>query len=197
MKHETSQPISTLCTERFARIGVLQNARRKDMRRATTALAGLSLLMLMAPSAMAQNAPQPPAPDVKQAQQPQQPSGDENASGKATIPDFAAKDDGEWKTASQNSANTRYSTLNEITSDNAKNLQVAFTFSTGVIKGQEAAPLVVDNTMYIVTAYPNILYALDLTKPGAPMKWSYQPNPEAASQGVACCDVVNRGAMYW
>ncbi len=51
--------------------------------------------------------------------------------------------------------------------------------------------------MYIVTPYPNNLYALDLTKPGAPMKWVYQPHPEPASQGVACCDVVNRGAAYY
>ena len=91
---------------------------------------------------------------------------------------------------------TRYSELDEITADNVKNLQVAFTFSLGVNKGQEAAPLVVGNTMYIVTPYPNILYALDLTKPGAPMKWKFEPNPEPASQGVACCDVVNRGAAF-
>src|SRR5205085_9739668 len=38
---------------------------------------------------------------------------------------------------------------------------------------------------------------LDLTKPGAPMKWVYQPMPTPASQGVACCDVVNRGASYY
>src|SRR5947207_15807721 len=63
-------------------------------------------------------------------------------------------------------------------------------------RGHEAAPLVVNNTMYIVTPFPNNLYALDLTKPGAPMKWVYQPLPTPASQGVACCDVVNRGASY-
>ena len=50
--------------------------------------------------------------------------------------------------------------------------------------------------MYVVTPYPNILYALDLTKPGAPLKWKYEPKPSAAAQGVACCDVVNRGAAY-
>src|SRR3954469_20382336 len=64
-------------------------------------------------------------------------------------------------------------------------------------RGHEAAPLVVNNTMYIVTPFPNNLYALDLTKPGAPMKWVYQPAPTPASQGVACCDVVNRGASYF
>ncbi len=63
-------------------------------------------------------------------------------------------------------------------------------------RGHEAAPLVVNNTMYIVTPFPNNLYALDLTKPGAPMKWVYEPLPTPASQGVACCDVVNRGAAY-
>jgi glucose dehydrogenase len=65
-----------------------------------------------------------------------------------------------------------------------------------VLRGQEAAPLVVGSTMYVVTPYPNILYALDLTKPGAPAKWKYEPKPLAAAQGVACCDVVNRGAAY-
>ncbi|MER9441594.1 methanol/ethanol family PQQ-dependent dehydrogenase [Mesorhizobium sp. M0340] len=97
----------------------------------------------------------------------------------------------------KNYASTRYSELAEITEDNVKNLQVAFTFSTGVNKGQEAAPLVVGNAMYIVTPFPNILYALDLTKPGAPMKWKFEPNPEPAAQGVACCDVVNRGAAFF
>jgi PQQ-dependent dehydrogenase (methanol/ethanol family) len=68
-----------------------------------------------------------------------------------------------------------------------------FTFSLAVNKGQEAAPIVADNTMYVVTAYPNYVYALDLTKPGAPLKWKFAPGPALASQGLACCDVVNRG----
>jgi glucose dehydrogenase len=51
--------------------------------------------------------------------------------------------------------------------------------------------------MYIMTPWPNYLYALDLTKPGAPIRWLYQPDPSAAAQGVACCDVVNRGAAYY
>jgi PQQ-dependent dehydrogenase (methanol/ethanol family) len=96
----------------------------------------------------------------------------------------------------KNYAATRYSALDEINSANVSNLQVAFAFSTGVDRGQEAAPIVANNTMFIVTPYPNVVFALDLTKPGAPMKWSYQPRPDAASQGVACCDVVNRGAAY-
>src|SRR5688572_5176659 len=96
----------------------------------------------------------------------------------------------------KNHASTRYSELAEINTENVKSLQVAFTFSTGVNRGQEAAPLVVGGTMYVVTPYPNILYALDLTQPGAPTRWTYRPEPLSAAQGVACCDVVNRGPAY-
>jgi lanthanide-dependent methanol dehydrogenase len=103
---------------------------------------------------------------------------------------------GQWTMPARDYASTRFSGLDEITAENAGRLQVAFTFSTGVNRGQEAAPLVVDGTMYVLTPYPNILYALDLTRPGAPMKWRYEPRPEAAAQGVACCDTVNRGPTF-
>ena len=105
----------------------------------------------------------------------------------------APADDGQWTMPSKNYASTRYSAMTEITPANVRSLRPAFTFSLGVNKGQEAAPIVADNTMYVVTAYPNYVYALDLTKPGAPMKWKYAPKPLPAAQGVACCDVVNRG----
>ena len=108
----------------------------------------------------------------------------------------AAADDGQWVMAAKDYANTRFSGLGEITAANVRNLRVAWTFSPGVMRGHEAAPLVVDSTMYLVTPYPNLLYALDLTKPGAPTKWKYDPRPDASAQGVACCDVVNRGAAY-
>src|ERR671939_409589 len=100
------------------------------------------------------------------------------------------KNDGQWIMPAKDYASTRYSTLTEINTGNVKSLKLAWTFSTGLTRGNEAAPLVVNNTMYIVTPWPNILYALDLTKPGAPVKWQYSPQPSAAAQGVACCDVV-------
>src|SRR3954463_170578 len=105
------------------------------------------------------------------------------------------KDDGQWTMPSKNYQATRYSGLDEINTHNAKDLRVAWTFSTGVNRGHEAAPLVVGDTMYVVTPFPNILYALDLKNSGA-MKWKYEPKPAAAAQGVACCDVVNRGCFY-
>jgi alcohol dehydrogenase (cytochrome c) len=106
-------------------------------------------------------------------------------------------DDFQWPMAAKNYASTRYSALDQINTSNVKNLKLAWSFSTGVTRGHEAAPLIVNNTMYIVTPWPNLLYALDLTKPGAPAKWSYNPQPSTHSQGVACCDVVNRGAAYY
>jgi PQQ-dependent dehydrogenase (methanol/ethanol family) len=104
--------------------------------------------------------------------------------------------DGEWPMAARDYASTRYSPLDQVTVSNVRSLKVAFTFDTGVNRGQEAAPLVVGTTMYVVAPFPNYLYALDLTKPGAPMKWKFEPNPDAKSQGVACCDLVNRGVAY-
>jgi PQQ-dependent dehydrogenase (methanol/ethanol family) len=104
--------------------------------------------------------------------------------------------DGEWPMAARDYASTRFSPLDQINTSNVRNLKVAFTFSTQVDRGQEAAPIVVGNTMYVVAPFPNYLYALDLTRPGAPMKWKFEPNPDAKSQGVACCDLVNRGVAY-
>jgi lanthanide-dependent methanol dehydrogenase len=107
-----------------------------------------------------------------------------------------ARPSGEWPMAARDYANTRFSELDEITPANVGNLKLAFTFSTGVLRGHEAAPIVVGSTMYIVTPYPNIVYALDLTKPGGQVKWKFEPKPLAAAQGVACCDVVNRGVAH-
>lgn len=104
-------------------------------------------------------------------------------------------EDGQWTMAPKDYANLRYSGLDQINTSNVVNLKVQWAFSTGVNRGQEAAPLVVGDTMYVVTPYPNILYALDLKRPGS-TKWKYEPQPEAAAQGVACCDTVNRGACY-
>ncbi|MBL29126.1 MAG: PQQ-dependent dehydrogenase, methanol/ethanol family [Rhodospirillaceae bacterium] len=106
-----------------------------------------------------------------------------------------SQDDAQWVMPAKNYASTRFSGLENITPENAKQLQVAWTFSTGIATGHEAAPLVVGDTMYVVTPWPNLLYALDTTD-GA-LKWTYDPKVERAAKGVACCDVVNRGAAFY
>ena len=106
-----------------------------------------------------------------------------------------SQDDAQWVMPGKDYAGTRFSGLKQINTNNAAQLKVAWSFSTGVLQGHEAAPLVIGDTMYIVTPWPNILWALDLSDEGA-IKWAYEPAPSAAAQGVACCDVVNRGAAY-
>lgn len=104
-------------------------------------------------------------------------------------------DDAQWPMPAKNYASTRFSNLSQINATTVSQLKVALTFSIGVNRGQEAAPIVVNGTMFIVSPFPNTVYALDLTKPGS-TKWVYKPSPDAAAQGVACCDVVNRGGAY-
>jgi len=103
---------------------------------------------------------------------------------------------GEWRMAAGDYGSLRYSTLDAINTSNVKDLRVITTFSTGVPRGHEGQPLVVNNTMYVVTPFPNNLIAVDLTKPGGAIKWIYEPHPNPVSVGIACCDVVNRGAAY-
>jgi PQQ-dependent dehydrogenase (methanol/ethanol family) len=127
----------------------------------------------------------------------QAPTGDARSAQPASgAPGGLGVNDGQWIRPAGDYASTRYSHLNQITAQNVARLALAFTFSTGIPRGHEAAPLVVNNTMYLITPYPNRLHALDLTKPGAPLKWTYDPKPKSEAQGVACCDVVNRGGSY-
>src|SRR5204862_5195693 len=103
---------------------------------------------------------------------------------------------GEWQMAAGDYASSRYSELSSITPQNAANLHVAWAFSTGVLRGHEGQPRVVDNTMYVVTPYPNVSYAIDLAQTGQPLKWKFRPDNAQQAIGRACCDVVNRGAAY-
>ena len=90
----------------------------------------------------------------------------------------------------------RYSGLTQINRTNVTRLKAVWTFSTGVLGGHEGQPLVVGNTMYVVTPFPNVLYAFDLTREGYPLKWKYRPDVNPTAVGVACCDAINRGAVY-
>jgi PQQ-dependent dehydrogenase (methanol/ethanol family) len=102
----------------------------------------------------------------------------------------------DWTAPAKNYAATRYSSLAQITPTNVKSLHPVWTFSTGVLGGHEGQPLVVKHTMYVVTPYPNVLYAFDLTQDGYPLKWKYRPAVDQNAVGLSCCDVVNRGASY-
>ena len=101
----------------------------------------------------------------------------------------------QWAIQTGDYANQRYSTLDQINKDNVKDLSVAWSFSTGVLRGHEGSPLVIGDMMYLHTPFPNNVYALDLSNDGA-IKWSYEPKQNPDTIPVMCCDTVNRGVAY-
>jgi PQQ-dependent dehydrogenase (methanol/ethanol family) len=105
------------------------------------------------------------------------------------------KDPNQWVSPTGNYANHRYSELDQINKDNVGNLQVAWTMSTGVLRGHEGNPLVVDGIMYVHTPFPNKVMALDLANDGA-IIWQYEPKQNPDVIPVMCCDTVNRGPAY-
>ena len=73
--------------------------------------------------------------------------------------------------------------------------EVAWTFSTGVLRGHEGGPLVVGDVMYIHTPFPNRVFALSMKEPGR-ILWRYEPAQDPSVIAVMCCDTVNRGVAY-
>jgi PQQ-dependent dehydrogenase (methanol/ethanol family) len=101
----------------------------------------------------------------------------------------------EWVMPTGDYANHRYSKLNQINTTNVNKLQVAWTFSTGVLRGHEGAPLVIGNIMYVHGPFPNPVFALDLDHDGK-ILWKYEPKQDPDVIPVMCCDTVNRGLAY-
>src|SRR5260370_35584756 len=107
-----------------------------------------------------------------------------------------SRDDGQWTMPGKDFAATRYSGLAQVPARHAARLRRVWTFWTGVLGGHEGQPLVVGSTMYVVTPFPDVLYAFDLTHEGYPLKWKYRPDVNPTSLGIACCDAINRGAVF-
>jgi PQQ-dependent dehydrogenase (methanol/ethanol family) len=101
----------------------------------------------------------------------------------------------DWVMPNGNYSSTRYSELNQITADNVKDLRVAWSFSTGVLRGHEGGPLVMGDVMYVHTPFPNKVFALDLNDEGR-IIWKYEPRQDTSVIPVMCCDTVNRGLAY-
>ncbi|MGO9132987.1 MAG: PQQ-binding-like beta-propeller repeat protein, partial [Methylovirgula sp.] len=101
----------------------------------------------------------------------------------------------DWVMPAGNYYGQRYTALKQITPSNVKSLVPAWTFSTGVLRGHEGGPLVIGDTMYFSTPFPNNVYALDLNHDGK-IKWVYKPTQDTSVIPVMCCDTVNRGVSY-
>lgn len=101
----------------------------------------------------------------------------------------------QWVIQTGDYFNQRYSKLDQINAGNVGDLKVAWTFSTGVLRGHEGSPLVIGDTMYLHTPFPNNVFALDLNEPGR-ILWKYEPKQDPSVIPVMCCDTVNRGLAY-
>ncbi|HLJ64264.1 MAG TPA: PQQ-dependent dehydrogenase, methanol/ethanol family, partial [Stellaceae bacterium] len=105
------------------------------------------------------------------------------------------QDPAQWVMSTGDYANQRYSKLDQINTENVKNLRPVWTFSTGVLRGHEGAPLVIGDVMYVHTPFPNHVFALDLKDNGRVI-WAYEPKQDPSVIPVMCCDTVNRGLAY-
>ena len=103
-------------------------------------------------------------------------------------------DPNNWAMQAGDFSNHRYSKLKQINAGNVKKLQVAWMFSTGVLRGHEGSPLVVGDTMYLHTPFPNNVFAIDLGT--QKIRWKYAPKQDPAVIPQMCCDTVNRGLAY-
>ncbi|MGR8932342.1 MAG: outer membrane protein assembly factor BamB family protein, partial [Gammaproteobacteria bacterium] len=100
-----------------------------------------------------------------------------------------------WASWGGDYAGTRYSKLSQINTQNVKNLQPAWTFSTGVLRGHEGGPLAVNGVLYVHTPFPNTVYAIDQKTQS--VIWEFTPTMDAdVTIPVMCCDTVNRGLAY-
>jgi alcohol dehydrogenase (cytochrome c) len=106
-----------------------------------------------------------------------------------------SKDPSQWVIPLGNYSSQRFSELKQINASTAKNLHPVWTFSTGVLRGHEGGPLVVGDTMYLSTPFPNTVFALDLNESGK-IIWKYEPKQDPNVIPVMCCDTVNRGVAY-
>ncbi len=108
-----------------------------------------------------------------------------------------------WPSMGQNFGLDRHSALAQISPSNVKHLEMIWSQSTGALRGHEGQPIVVDvggkPMMFFVSAWPNIVQALDLSDPDHPVEvWNYLKKTDRDLSAVprACCDTVNRGLNY-
>src|SRR5271169_4129131 len=105
------------------------------------------------------------------------------------------RDSANWPMQAGNYSGWRYTSLDQIDRNNVKDLKIGWQISTGVLRGHEGGPLVVDGMLYFQTPQPFIIYAIDLDRPGE-IRWKYDASSDQNAIPMACCDLVNRGPAY-
>ena len=105
-----------------------------------------------------------------------------------------AKTTNDWPSYGLDYSESRFSRLQQVNAENAKDLGLAWSYDLESIRGVEATPVVVDGIMY-VTASWSVVHAID-ARTGQRL-WSYDPKVPHKEGYKGCCDVANRGvALY-
>ena len=100
----------------------------------------------------------------------------------------------DWPTIGLDYAETRFSKLNKINTDNVKQLGLVWSYPLESSRGVEATPVVVDGIMY-QTASWSVVHAID-ARTGKQL-WTFDPKVDREKGYRGCCDVVNRGVALW
>jgi len=106
----------------------------------------------------------------------------------------AGEDNASWLTHGRTYQEQRYSPLDQINESNVENLVPTWTFETGLKRGHEATPIVVDGVLYITGSWSHV-FAVD-ARTGKQI-WHYDPKVDPLDGRKACCDVVNRGVAFY
>ena len=100
----------------------------------------------------------------------------------------------DWPTIGLDYAETRFSKLDQINTNNVKKLGLVWSYNLDSSRGVEATPLVVDGIMYVTGPW-SVVHAID-ARTGKKL-WTFDPAPPREGGYKGCCDVVNRGvALY-
>ena len=106
----------------------------------------------------------------------------------------AASEPGQWMSHGRTYDEQRFSPLQQIKTDNVKDLGLSWFADLDTFRGQEATPIVVDGVIYVSTAWSKVKAYNAAT--GATL-WEYDPDVPGKWAVYGCCDVVNRGVAVW
>jgi glucose dehydrogenase len=91
----------------------------------------------------------------------------------------------DWPTIGLDYGETRFSKLDQINTENVKNLGLMWSYSLDSSRGVEATPIVVDGIMY-VTAPWSVVHAID-ARTGKGI-WTFDPEISREKGYRGCCD---------
>jgi PQQ-dependent dehydrogenase (methanol/ethanol family) len=107
----------------------------------------------------------------------------------------AAQAGSSWEVYGGTLANTRYSTLAQVTTGNVKGLKVSWALQLGSTRSQESTPILIGDTLYVTSSHgPKNVFAVD-ARTGV-VRWRYSPEVPAGIDQFSCCDVHNRGVAF-